>query len=105
MLSTLYKVGCQQLIRLALAPLRMHCGTYAEGLKIVDGQSISVQVEQSILEHASVAVARGLLRSEARHLDNRAKARGGEGERAHERTKRSRFSHFGFFGLNFMNLL
>lgn len=83
----------------------MQCETYTEGLEIVDGQSVSVQVEQSILKHASVAVAGRLLRSEARHVDDRTKARGGEGERTHERTKRSRFSHFGFFGLNFMNLL
>ena len=31
--------------------------TYAEGLKVVHGQSIAVKVEEGILKHAAVAVA------------------------------------------------
>lgn len=32
-------------------------GTYTEGLEIVNGDSISVKVEQSVLQHASVTVS------------------------------------------------
>lgn len=52
-----------------------------------------------------MAVAGGKRRLEARHIDVEMSAREAKGEKTHERTKRSRLSHFGFFGLNFMNLL
>ena len=32
-------------------------GTYAEGLEVVNRQSVAVEMEESILEHASMAVA------------------------------------------------
>ena len=31
--------------------------TYSEGLQVIDAEGISVEVEQSILQHATVAVA------------------------------------------------
>ncbi len=73
--------------------------TYAEGLQVVDGDAIAEEVQQGILQHASVSVARkdGCVSRVGGHADER--------PQTHERTKRSLFSHLGFFGLNFMNLL
>lgn len=55
-------------------------------------------MEQSILEHAAVAVTVELEVSGTSFLKDNLGA-------THERTNRSRFNHLGFFGLNFMNLL
>lgn len=71
-------------------------GTYAEGLEVVDRQGVAVEMEESILEHASVAVAGEDLSEEVRG-DISARD-------TYERTKRSRPSHLGFLGLNLMNL-
>lgn len=76
--------------------------TYTEGLEVIDGQGISVEVEQSILQHASVSVAVKGVRSVARHY---VRTFGERMKQTYERTKRSRFNHLGFLGLNFMNLL
>lgn len=80
MLSTCYKLGCQQIIRFGLCSSWEHgAKTYTEGLQVVNGQGVSVQVQQSILKHTSVAVAGGLLRSAARHVDAGTDAVGSEG--------------------------
>lgn len=71
-------------------------GTYAERLEVVHADGVTEQVEESILEHATVAVAGGLGQWQAGWQRQR---------KSYERTKRSLFSQSGFFGLKVMNLL
>lgn len=71
--------------------------TYTEFLEVLDGQGISEEVQQSILQHASVTVTErkilGVIGIWVCFIGT------------HERTNRSRFNHLGFLGLNFMYLL
>ena len=75
--------------------------TYAESLEVVHGDTVAVEVEESILQHAAVAVPRVNLRQH-RITQSKEDRRCGS---THERTKRSRFSQLGFLGLNLINRL
>lgn len=98
--------GLRPLFLLPFLPRTLE--TYSESLEVIDAQGIAEQVEERILEHAAVAVA-GLGRNACQSHDF---ARGFSlclpskrlGNGTYERTNRSRFSHLGFLGLNFMNL-
>jgi hypothetical protein len=69
--------------------------TYTELLQVLNADIIAEKVDECILKHASVTVA-------ALELDVSCNWRQ---KSTYERTKRSRLTQLGFFGLNVMNLL
>lgn len=71
--------------------------TYTESLQVVDAEGVAKEVEDGILEHAAMAIAGP--------RDQQWQLRECNPGTTHDRTKRSRFSHLGFLGLNLMNLL
>jgi hypothetical protein len=78
--------------------------TYTEGLQVVQGDGVAVEVEEGILEHATMPVAEASFVSPSSTSPMNESARVVVGD-TYERTKRSRLSQSGFLGLKRMNLL
>lgn len=72
---------------------------YTEGLEVIQGQLVAEEVQQSVLQHAAVAVP--IRSSSVWTISSETGSRQG----TYERTKRSRLTQSGFLGLKFMNLL
>jgi hypothetical protein len=72
---------------------------YTEGLEIVKGEVIAIEVKESILEHASVAVTIRSVSQFGSRLPCIYWRRGV----TYERMNLSRLCHLGFLGLNLMN--
>ena len=82
---------------------------YPEVLEVVHRDLVAENVEESILEHAAMAVpsnrARQYLGPRLRKQERQVHTTELQAGYTYERTNRSLFSQSGFLGLNFMNWL
>lgn len=102
MLSTCYTGWNRQCTVFSELSLFFFSSTYPKRLQVIHGDFIPEQMQQSILEHASVTVPKQD-KKKGSALKSPLSAEGLGW--TYERTKRSRLMKLGFFGLKVMNLL